>query len=319
MDFEGSAEGDFFKEQNLFRANAYQLIVEMEDMSNLTDGDTSFLVDEILHSIFFMGKITYLSFSPEDIFHGDEKFLDYMREMYPRPFDLYSSQIPNRSPFSCVLDMVVRLSGPQEKASSQNNLQEIQNKLRELISKLKQRDNSKMLFSTTLCVSSVSGSSKYYGVSMSTHRKPARQIMVAAGCLSYWDDCVAAAVMSYCPQKRRKSYFDGTFQLPADVRCEAFSIEGQRMMVPCRSCNNLFNLETTETKTNPYGNCAETESLSNLLKKEERVKQQVQRCVSERVNDRERAERDVLKQLKQILKPYSGFTWDNSYYRPLDV
>uniref|UniRef100_A0A1A7WD98 Uncharacterized protein n=1 Tax=Iconisemion striatum TaxID=60296 RepID=A0A1A7WD98_9TELE len=298
----------FIRDQNIFRRNALQLVNKMLKMSTLK---TSSLVDEFLHSIFFLGTLTFPSLSPEDIFQNDQEILDVLKELYPRPFTLYSSQLPRRSPFSCVLDMVVHLCGPDKES--------IQDKLHELVSNVKQNDNSKILFSRTLCVSSVSGTRRHYGVSMSTSRTPARQIMIASGCLRYWEDCVAAAVMSYCPQTKKKNYFDGTFQLPAEVSCEAFDILNKEPKAPCLSCKHMFFNLVEPTKTDkifPYGNCAEPESLSNLFKNEENVKKQVEEFINGRDNNRARAKKDVICNLTGVLKQNSGFTWDTNYYSP---
>ena len=60
---------------------------------------------QILHSIFFLGKINDPQHPPESIV-TDAEMLENLKNTYPRPFDHYSSQLPKRSPFSCVLDMV---------------------------------------------------------------------------------------------------------------------------------------------------------------------------------------------------------------------
>ncbi|XP_035850090.1 uncharacterized protein LOC118493640 isoform X2 [Sander lucioperca] len=79
------------------------------------------LVDEILHSIFFLGKINDPQYPPETIV-TDAEMLDGLKSTCPRPFAHYSSQLPKRSPFSCVLDMIVLLTG-------QENEEEIKEKL----------------------------------------------------------------------------------------------------------------------------------------------------------------------------------------------
>lgn len=64
-----------------------------------------FLCKQMLHSIFFLGNIMQTSVSPEDIIPDTEIFQN-LRQDYRRPFELYSTHLPRRSPFSCVLDMV---------------------------------------------------------------------------------------------------------------------------------------------------------------------------------------------------------------------
>lgn len=60
---------------------------------------------QILHSIFFLGKINKIPFSPEEII-SDGDILKALKKKIPRPFQFYLTQLPRRSPFSCVLDMV---------------------------------------------------------------------------------------------------------------------------------------------------------------------------------------------------------------------
>uniref|UniRef100_A0A096LYU0 Uncharacterized protein n=1 Tax=Poecilia formosa TaxID=48698 RepID=A0A096LYU0_POEFO len=261
---------------------------------------------QILHSIFFLGKITQPEFSPRQLFVDDVDMFDYLNEAHPEPFRLYSSQLPRRSPFSCVLDMVVHLEG-------QENVDEIRTKLQELTQKLKEGASKKELYSTTICISGDNTDSvRHYGVSMSTTGRPAGQILVAASCLNFWEEHVADAVMSYYPKKTRKRYFDVTIHLPADVRCEAFKLGSREAISPCRSCQNMFGLDTTETKSWAYGNCAEIESLSNLLREEE-VRERVQRIGNWTEENKEKVRRAVINHLRRELKKV-GFEWDNQFY-----
>jgi len=151
---------------------------------------------------------------------------------------------------------------------------------------------------------------------MSTKGRPAGQIIVAASCFSYWDDYVADAVMTYCPNKKKKPYFDRTIQLPAEVTCQAYNIRSGNQMNPCRSCGNLFGLQTPEEKDWPYGNCAEVESVSNLLKNENRIRENVQPRPEE---NRQRAKDQVLRHLRNLLKNEVMFKWDDVFYTPESV
>lgn len=153
---------------------------------------------------------------------------------------------------------------------------------------------------------------------MSTTGRNAGKIVIAASCLSKWDDYVSGAVMTYYPKKIKKDYFDGTIQVPQYVRCEAFNLGQLTNLAPCKSCHNLFGLKTEETQVWPYGNCAEAESLSNLLKNEEEVKRETH--VHEySAAGRQEAGDEVLKQLRDVLKTIKFNTWGNEYYSPQSV
>ncbi|XP_037651997.1 uncharacterized protein LOC119503979 [Sebastes umbrosus] len=266
-------------------------------MVTLTVEHPTLLLDEILHSIFFFGKLDDPEFSPESLVNDDKELREMLKDHYPRPFDLYSSQVPKRSPFSCVLDMIVHLHGQK------NDEKEIIKTLQDFIKKL-EKDGSNGLVPSTICVSqsNIPESVKYYGVSMSSLGLKPGRIMVAASCLSSWDSKVADAVMTYKQNKKKNLDFDGTVKLQPYVRCQAFSIRDGTEKPPCKSCGNLFGLETNEKKEWAYGNCAEAESLSNLLKNDEQVREQVQ-PTSETCTDvnREKVKESVLKELKSFL------------------
>ncbi|XP_070777773.1 uncharacterized protein [Enoplosus armatus] len=318
-------EEEFLKKEDPFRRNALWIV---NLMVNLNSERPSVLVDEILHSIFFLGKINKPPFSPRSIV-TDNDMLKWLYYRYPRPFRLYSSQLPKRSPISCVLDMIVHLMG-------QKNEDKIIKRMQEVILQLK-KDETQHLVSSAICVSQnikivEEGKSKdlqtrpetqnteipvrYYGVSMSTLGSVPGRIIGAASCLSAWDNYVADAVMTYFPEKSKKPYFDGTIKLPEQVRCQAFSLINGQPMPPCRSCGNLFGLTTSVTKDWAYGNCAEPESVSNLLKNESEVREQA-RPTSATYTDvnRKKAEENVKNVLWGLLRNL-GFEWDNIFYTP---
>ncbi|XP_040908540.1 uncharacterized protein LOC121191461 isoform X2 [Toxotes jaculatrix] len=317
MAAEQNRSEDFLRSADVFRRKSLFIIGQMLEMSSRTEEDTTMLVDEILHSIFFLGSINKPPYSPEDIFDGEEEFLSELRDCYPRPFDLYSSELPKRSPFSCVLDMSVHLMG-------QENEREIMNTLRNITSQLIRAPKSKHLISFAICVSQnteIPNSVRYYGVSMSTSGRDPGRIMVAASCVGGWDSHVADAVMTYYPGKTKKNYFDGTFRLPENIRCQAFKLSDGEEMPPCRSCENLFGLSVANPGVErgngwAYGNCAEAESLSNLLKNEEEVKEQAQPAsVMWTDENRQRARNYVLRDLKDLLHKVK-FNWNNGFYSP---
>ncbi|CAK6961018.1 uncharacterized protein LOC128374218 [Scomber scombrus] len=299
---------EFLKSQEAFRRNAFKIIKKMLDWCNMTAGSKKF-VDEILHSIFSLGKINNPQFLPEMIFADDKQILENLKKTYPKPFELYSTQLPRRSPFSCVMDMIVLQKG-------QKNENQILQSLRDFIKELE----PKFLVSSTICISQKSNNpnlERYYGVSMSTFGRNPGKIVIAASCCSIWEDYVAGAVMTYYPKKEKNPDFDGTIKLPKDVRCQAFSLCKEESMSPCKSCANLFGLQTTDNKQWPYGNCAEAESVSNLLKKENDVKEKAQptspTCTE---TNRQKAKASVEKHLRDALCMMQFKKWDGNYYTP---
>ncbi|XP_026205375.1 uncharacterized protein LOC113155080 [Anabas testudineus] len=333
---------EYLTTQEPLRSNAFLLIMQMLEWSNLYPGGQH-LVEEMLHGIFFLGEINRIPYSPEMIFGSDVVMLQNLKQSYPDPFEFYLSQLPKRSPFSCVLDMVVYLAEEWNENLIKHMLQNINRQTQTNTNDL----NTKHLISSTACVSvceeengeengkkaCVSQKDKkpvrYYGVSMSTSGGDAGQIVIAASCLSYWDNYVADAVMTYYPRQVKKKYFDGTIKLP-QVRCKAFSISDGVEMSPCRSCQNLFGLRNyTADRSVPgkwaYGNCAEAESLSNLLKNESGIKEQVRPTSATYTDEnRKKAKRHVLNNLRGVLgeirkrneksKRIPAFEWNGMIY-----
>ncbi|KAF6737118.1 hypothetical protein FQA47_019723 [Oryzias melastigma] len=292
-------------EEIVFKRNARILITEMLELNNRTQQDTSMLVEEILHSVFFLGQIYSPSFSPRSLL--DDDMFDALEKEYPQPFQLYSTRLPRRSPFSCLLEMVVCFYG-------QENEDQIRNKLKDVVHQMKEGSSSQILFSSTICISHTHNSCRYYGVSMSTRGRSAGEILVAASCFSNWHRSVSDAVMTYYPDKQKKSYFSRNMQLPPDVKCEVFNISEGRPMDLCRSCSDLFGLDTTVKKRWGYGHCAEAESLSNLFKGEPRVIEQLKPEVNANKGNRMKAKMRVLNHLKQQLKKFDTFKWDGKFY-----
>ncbi|CAF94037.1 unnamed protein product [Tetraodon nigroviridis] len=280
-------------------------------MVELSSGIRSCLVDEVLHSIFFLGGLCSSPSSPEDIL-TDENMLKRLKSSYPQPFKYFQSKLPRRSPLSCVMDMIVNKTG-QEKEN------EILSSLKALIRKLRE-ENATELISSTVCVSQPNNkdqnSTRYYGLSMSTSECLPGRIIVAAACLSNWDEYVAGAVMTFYPTKKKKTYFDGTIKLPDQVRCQAFNLSQLQKMLPCKSCRNLFGFTKCDTRSWPYGNCAENESVSNLLKNEQEVKERSRplapSCTEE---NRKKAKESMEKELNNYLK-MKNFSWDGTFYTP---
>lgn len=151
---------------------------------------------------------------------------------------------------------------------------------------------------------------------MSTSGSLPGRIVIAAACLSNWEEYVAGAVMTYYPTMEKKTYFDGTIKLPGHVRCQPLSLSQLQKMLPCKSCANLFGFTESSTKPWPYGNCAEDESVSNLLKNEKAVKEEARPTAASYTEaNRQRAKESMEKELGNYLK-MMRFNWDGTFYTP---
>ncbi|XP_029976897.1 uncharacterized protein LOC115409760 [Salarias fasciatus] len=295
----------FLIRQTRNRINAFNLICKMLEWCRTRE--TKLLMDEMLHSIFFLMKICGVPFSPEEIIQ-DRTILQQLLSSYPEPFE-HLSQLPRRTPFSCVLDMVILMGNSENEAAVKASLQDITRSL-----------DAMFPVSTTICISqNTKNSTRHYGVSMSATGKNQRAIMIAASCFGPWDEYVAGAVMTFLPNEQRMMdtpEFNGAIILPAYIRCEAFDLRTDRIKPPCRSCGEMFGLPTIETHGWPHGNCAEAESVSNLLKHDSEVKRDVRipsPIGTEEI--RQIVQTDVGLKLQEILanSPYR-ITWTGDFY-----
>ncbi|XP_057183048.1 uncharacterized protein LOC130549753 [Triplophysa rosa] len=234
---------EYKKEQNMFKAH----------------------VNEILHSIFFLGVIYSDGLTPDKFLSAE--VAESLRQEFPEPFDRFNSHLPKRTPFSILLDMMVR------KYETEDN---VMKELRDLLKRLKfphpynkpgnKTQHIYTLESTVICVcfNSECPSKKYFGASLGCKRD-AKNIMIFSSCINTWHMYVSFAVMSFTQTQENGLHF------PEHVKCQAHLRNWQdntyMEIPPCKNCQNIFNLpgEDTNKKHYPYGNCAETECLSKLL------------------------------------------------------
>lgn len=105
--------------------------------------------------------------------------------------------------------------------TGQRREKEILSSLQALTLQLKEGQVTELI-SSTVCVSQPNkkdlDSTRYYGMSTSTSRKIPGRLMVAAACLSNWEEYVAGAGMTHYPTMKKKPDFDGTIRLPGRIR-----------------------------------------------------------------------------------------------------
>ncbi|XP_068120151.1 uncharacterized protein [Hyperolius riggenbachi] len=118
----------------------------------------------------------------------------------------------------------------------------------------------------------------YYGASISYKDSVPRNIIISTSSLFVWDKAISYIVC--CGDNGRGLTF------PNNVQCCAYRFNGKEwdyeLIPPCIKCDKMFNVqyeleykETTDKQTWPYGNCAEVESLSNLLRSNENLRNDV--------------------------------------------
>ncbi|XP_050957336.1 uncharacterized protein LOC127158231 [Labeo rohita] len=256
-----------FNKENL-KTCGFQLICHVMQEFKKEQNKLRTYVNEILHSIFFLGIIHEDCLTPVDILNAQNASAEILRQEFPEPFGKYKSHLPKRTPFSILLDIMQLTFGTKEN---------IMNELCSLMKRLKfpyplDRPANKnqryyTLESTVICVCSNSRctSQEYFGASLGCRTEKAKSIMIYSSCLNTWHEYVSYAVMSFQHQTKGDS-----LQFHESMQCQAYIRDWKentyKERQPCMNCTRLFSLpEGTEQEHYPYGNCAETECLSKLL------------------------------------------------------
>ncbi|XP_049332305.1 uncharacterized protein LOC125799489 [Astyanax mexicanus] len=250
----------------------------MMTIRNQSQGTELFgYMKEMLHSIFFLGYIHEDCLHPKDFFPANIP-ADYerMSRMFPDAFQQYNSHLPTRTPFSILLELMEIFYETEER---------IKQELAILLKSMKfpnplHKEGSKYeqfytLESTVICVCySNLDSRKYYGASFCCRKGNAKTILIDLSCLKTWHEYVSHAVMSF----HGGASGDG-ITFPTELKYKAFYRDWKENVYnekrPCANCKKLFNLPNADPDKveHPFGNCAETECLSKLLKNDQYMQQ----------------------------------------------
>ncbi|XP_037396533.1 uncharacterized protein LOC108440896 isoform X1 [Pygocentrus nattereri] len=234
------------------------------------------LLEKMLHSILFLGNINAAKYPPDVIF-VDREIYDKSKKAFPKPFDRYNSHVPLRTPFSYLLELIVRYYGAheEEEENDQEKEERVKAILCEILNGCKKSGIQYPLISSVISICHVSNR-RYYGGSLTCPGEIERQIMTAVSCLHVWHSYVSSAVLGVFPEDTTEARFpEGDINLPESVVCRAYDIENLReVKPPCMLCHELYSLPEHTHNRNKPGNCAETEAISSLLKYEERVKRE---------------------------------------------
>ncbi|XP_066522273.1 uncharacterized protein [Hoplias malabaricus] len=242
--------------------NTMMIITLQQQGSNRKLGE---YMDEMLHSIFFLGYIHKDRLTPNDFISTST--IEKLRNKFPEPFKRYSKDLPTRTPFSILLDMMEILYSTENIKKELLHLLKKLNFPNPLQSPGSKTEQYYTLESTVICVCSHLDSHKYYGASICCRKGVAKIILIDLSCLKTWHEYVSHAVMSFT--ESADSGEGITF--PESLQCQAYFRDWNRNEYkeksPCSNCGKLFNLKNADPQKadHPYGNCAETECLSKLL------------------------------------------------------
>ncbi|XP_066560643.1 uncharacterized protein LOC136749914 [Amia ocellicauda] len=240
---------------------------------------------EVLHCIFFLGYIHERQdkkkpIEPREFFSSDGIY-ERFQKLFPQAFEQYRTHWPTRTPFSILLDLVTKWKGCSNHTAILKHLEDIRKGMVVDKNKDDQCENNYCLVASVISVCYFQEDMKrsspiYYGASLSCSGRVETQVMITLSCIKTWNDAVAHAVW------HGKS--GNIIRLPNGVICMAYKMKLPRGSYleesPCVKCHRIFQnidfipvyTESDKTQDWHYGNCAENESLSNLLNGEERVR-----------------------------------------------
>ncbi|MGH0145683.1 UNVERIFIED_CONTAM: hypothetical protein FKN15_006053 [Acipenser sinensis] len=251
--------------------------VEMEVIGAI---DTFPCLAEGLQLIILSGGDGNIYAYEDEVLH---QVADSLKDIFERGLKFPGTKIYNYAEF--VETKVVNISQNEEQVKS--HLLNIFNNL-----KIKSSGNKYYSYytleATVICITHYEKAKgektdTFYGASLSCRGDLEKKLMIQLSCLKTWNSAVAYAV-SFAQE-------GGAVQFPSEVICRSFKRHWTERnyygVPPCKNCTSLFqkitfihrdkNNESAETNEPPwpYGNCAETESLSKLLTADAELQVQV--------------------------------------------
>ncbi|KAM4663085.1 uncharacterized protein O3C94_011384 [Discoglossus pictus] len=237
--------------------------------------DVSKYMQKVLHAIFFFGHINDRPISPLEFIPKPQQQI--IQDKFPKPFKEYNTHPPSKTPYAILLEYMEKSHNTEDPDSFVGQLVEVNKSLWKLA---EEKGNQPVAndFSFTASVITYScykdpqtnrDDKKAFGSSLSCRGKIPRRIMIAVSALFEWDKAISYAVLY--------GKTGPAIVFPADVHCKAYSFNTKERkyncISPCTNCDRIFKNVVFNPKyhssgkkeTWPYGNCAETESLSKLL------------------------------------------------------
>ncbi|XP_072259519.1 uncharacterized protein [Pyxicephalus adspersus] len=242
-------------------------------------------LQRVYHAIFFYGFINRPKVQPSDFIPSDS--WDKFKNVFPKPLQEYNTHLPCQTPYSILLEYIFAKC---HNGNPDSILKELEKWNTELLNNVTDDQGNQLPakdFSLSACVithSCVKDSSgdniqtTAFGSSIAYKGSVPRRIMIAISALFVWDKVISYEVN--CAERGRGIH------LPKTVCCNSYKFETESLKYeetsPCVKCHKKYfvQFDPKYMKTNKkedwrHGNCAETESLSNLIHFNEQVKNAV--------------------------------------------
>ncbi|XP_077314952.1 uncharacterized protein LOC143935168 [Lithobates pipiens] len=244
-------------------------------------GEDAFLyMQRVYHAIFFFGYINDPQVKPEEFVCARE--WECIEKVFEKPLAEYKTHLPSQTPYSILLEYITKIY----RGKRESILEELERRNQEFLVKFYDDEKNQLRpkdFALSAAVISHScvndpDSVDTYGSSIAYKGKVPRMIMIAISTLLVWDK-----VISYEVRCGKSGH---GIQFPNNVCCYSYKFDTttQRYepISPCTKCKKMYlakfvpKFEKTGKQEDwRYGNCAETESLSNLLHYNEDIRRTI--------------------------------------------
>ncbi|XP_073462844.1 uncharacterized protein [Aquarana catesbeiana] len=248
--------------------------------THATGEDVFLYMQRVYHSIFFFGHINDPQVKPEEFVPARE--WKYIEKVFEKPLAEYKTHVPSQTPYSILLEYITKIyHGERESV-----LKELEKRNQEFLVKFYDDEKNQLrpehfaLSAAVICHSCVNDPDcvNTYGSSIAYKGKVPRRIMIAISTLLVWDKVISYEVR--CGESGHG------IQFPNDVCCYSYKFDTTTLTYeptsPCTKCKKMYLVnfvpkfeKTCKQEDWRYGNCAETESLSNLLHYNENIRRTV--------------------------------------------
>ncbi|XP_073462843.1 uncharacterized protein [Aquarana catesbeiana] len=248
--------------------------------TNANTDDVFQYLQRVYHAIFFFGHINNPQVNPKDFFPADA--WNTIQNVFQRPLAEYNTHLPSQTPYSILLEYITKIHGGRKESI----LEELEKRNKEFLVNFYKDEKNQLqprnfaLSATVISHSCVNkpNSANTYGSSIAYKGTVPRQIMIAISALLVWDKVISYEVR--CKESGRG------IQFPNDVCCDSYKFKTSnnkyKPVCPCTKCYESYIVKfdpkfvkTDKQEDWPHGNCAETESLSNLLRDNEDIRNAV--------------------------------------------
>ncbi|XP_078081760.1 uncharacterized protein LOC144501696 [Mustelus asterias] len=328
---------NFVKSENQFFCKFLQFIVNSVQEGRLTKDRGRAYIKEMLHVILFYGQINLPIIKPEEILaQGFQKF----HEKYPDVFQDCKTHLPTRPPYTVLLDAIVEIKGTRNAEDVLRCLLDLTDKMDVTNDKGKQCGN--FLVSTVIsCCNFNDVAADYFGASVTCMGWMQRKVMINILCCKTWHKDIGWAVcVGNTYNEKAFTFPTGVCSMAFNIYSSAKATEQTKRIEhararlqhfqmtrsckiaenlqpfgtlvprePCKKCFIMFPDICFDPASHnhvdgdwEYGNCAECESLSQLLHSDGEIVQGLMRETF--TNSPEMLLNEKYNQLKQNLEKF---------------